>query len=267
MDSSPTKQARPVWPMNEDQEPISWPSAGPEGLSEDAQTIYRRAESGRPLTQDWLDPKAGRRWISQQEKDSYEPSERVLAAIEELKSVGLASYDSSYLFLNRVSKHYTVAEGRGSQLIRVYLNDSDSMDRVLLAVLVGADLESQDIRSNSMPRIVARARHATATDEEHSAASTALVEISAPTNPVFNFYGEVTFKGFLTGLNLYPLGADPLSWGENDPEDLCDYEAEDHDEHPFADYMPPKVELQPTAKGTIVEIECLPYRPYLVAQD
>lgn len=251
--------------MNGDQKPIDWPTAQPSALSEDAQTIYRYADSGRPLSRDYLDPKARRRYVSQEEGSSYEPSERVLAAIAELKAVGLADFKrkDKFLFINRVSENYTVAEGRGSQLIRAYIRNEETMTAKLLSVFVGGDIESRDSRSGEIPELTVRVRHATATDPEHDAASTALLTISAPTFPSFTGYGRMTFKGFLTEAWLYPMGTDPLVQDGLDPEDLCSHCDE---AHPFAPYLPPRVELPLSHRGTVVEIECLPLRPYLVAE-
>lgn len=261
---SKSPKTRPVWPMNEGQDPIDWPLAHPSTLSEDAQTIYRYADSGRPLSRDYLDPKARRSYISREEQDAYQPSERVLAAIKELKAVGLAEYKrkDGFLYIHRVSEHYTVAEGRGSQLIRAYLTDEGTLGKVLLGVFVGGDIESRDNRSEGMPEVTVRVRHATATDVEHDAASTAQLVIASPTFPVFSGYGRVTFKGFLTEASLYPLGTDPLTQEGFDPSELCD---QCEEPHPYAPYFPPKVQLPLTSKGTVVEIVCLPLRPYLVA--
>lgn len=257
---------RPVWPMNEGQDPIDWPLAQPSTLSEDAQTIYRYADSGRPLSRDYLDPKARRSYMSREEQDTYQPSERVLAAIEELKAVGLAEYKpkSKYLYISKVSEHYTVAEGRGSQLIRAYLTDEETLEKVLLGVFVGGDIESRDNRSGGIPELTVRVRHENATDVEHDASSTAQLVIAAPTFPTFGGYGRVTFQGFLTEAKLYPIGTDPLTQEDFDPSELCD---QCERPHPFAPYLPPTVELPLTSKGTVVEIVCLPLRPYLVAES
>lgn len=217
------------------------------------------------VSRDYLDPKARRSYLTQEEKNSYEPSERVLAAIDELKAVGLADYKrkSKFLFIHRVNEHYTVAEGRGSQLIRAYLTDEETLEKVLLGVFVGGDIESRDSRSGGMPELTVRVRHATATDVEHDAASTAQLAIAAPTFPVFGGYGRVTFQGFLTEASLYPLGTDPLTQEGFDPSELCD---QCEEPHPYAPYFPPKVQLPLSRKGTVVEIVCLPLRPYLVAE-
>lgn len=262
---SKSPKSRPVVPMNAGQDPIDWPLAQPSTLSEDAQTIYSYAESGRRLSRDYLDPKARRSYVSREEADAYEPSERVLAAIDELKAVGLAEFKrkDKFLFLTRVSGDYTVAEGRGSQLIRVWLQDEETLERILFAVFVGGDIESRDTRTGEIPELTVRVRHETATDVEHDAASTAQLVIAAPSYPIFGRYGRVTLKGFLTEANLYPYGVDPLTQDDFDPSELCDQCAEPH---PFAPYLPPKVKLPLSAKGTVVEIECLPLRPYLVAE-
>lgn len=263
--SKKTVIPRPVWPMNEGQDPIDWPLAQPSTLSEDAQTVYRYADSGRRLSRDYLDPKARRSYVSREDEAAYEPSERILAAIDELVAVGLADFKRKdrFLYIHRVEENYTVAEGRGSQLIKAYLRDEETHETSLLAVFVGGDIESRDNRGGEIPELTVRVRHATATDVEHDAASTAQLVIAAPTFPTFFNGGRVSFKGFLTEANLYPLGTDPLTQEDFDPSELCD---QCEKPHPYAPYLPPKVQLPLTSKGTVVEIVCLPLRPYLVAE-
>lgn len=256
-------KVRAISPMNKGREPLDWPIASPKTLSEDAQLVYRLAESGRPLTHDLFDSATRSRRVSPSDADAYRPSERVLAAIAELVAVGLASYSpkSRFLYITKVSDEYTVAEGRGSQLIHAYLVSPETDSRTLLGVFIGGDLESRDNRTDELAELTVRVRHATATDQEHDAASTALLVISAPSFPYFPGYGKVSFKGFLTQVNLYPFGVDPLTQKGYDPEEVCDM---CEDERPFAPFLPPAVELPLSRKGTVVEIECLPLRPYLV---
>ena len=265
---APLHQARPVWPMNEEHEPIDWPRALPSTLSEDAQIFYNRVQSGRPLKSDPFEKKQRTYDLYREAPAGYfTPSDRVIAAAAELEAVGLGRLERDrygYTYITKVSEHYTVAEGRGTQLIHVYIIDEESLNKVLLAVLVGGDLESRSEPNphSGIQEISVRARHATATDEEHDAASTALLKVSGFSAPAFSGYGLLSFRGFLTEAHLYGLGVDPLRQGEFDPKERCDDEG--CDGHPFAPYLPPKIRLP---KGTVVEVECLPYRPYLVAQD
>jgi hypothetical protein len=250
--------------MNEENGPITWPTAKPASLSADAQHFYAVVESHRPLDRDYFAERAKHRYVSQADADAYQPDERTLAAIAELEAVGLASYMPEYkaLSIQRVAKQYTVAEGRGSQLIRVFLEEG--FNRVLLAVLVGGDIESRSASGDGLSRLTVRSRHAIATDVEHDASSTAQLTVAAPSYPAFGGYGEMTFTGFLTEAHLYALGEDPLTQKGFDPAELCD-RCEGEDEHPYAPYLPPQVALPPTAVGTVVQVSCLPLRPYLVA--
>jgi hypothetical protein len=249
--------------MNE--KPIEWPLASPSSLSEDAQIMYKSTRGGK-LNRDIFDSKTKNRYISPAEEKTFEPTDRMMTAIRELEEVRLAKYSNKYghnLSLNRVHEHYTVAFGRGSQLIRVSTFAKYPDESELLAVLVGGDLENRGGRDKSVGEITVRSRHETATDFEHDASSTAHLVINLPTAPSFSGYGGMEFQGVLTSANLYPLGTDPLKQSDNDTrydDELCET---CEIPHPFAPYLPPSATwLQ---GPTFVIVDVLPLRPYTVS--
>lgn len=273
----------PIRTMNEPDRAITYPTAVPSSLSEDAQYVYAwgsdpEVSGRRDIKYDLFDPeqrKRSRHWFAA-EDDEYEPSQRILDAIAELEAEHLARYSPEYghnLQVTRVSKGYTVAKGRGSSLIEVYLTDRPGdhrRDGVLLAVLVGGDIESRDTTGNGVTQWTLRARHETATDFEHDAASTALLTVMNPSVPTFAGYGQMTFHAVLTEAHLYPLGTDPLTAEDGDTHagecDGLDYHSKEqtHEAHPFAPYLPPEVKL---SGPRFVAVETYPLRPYLVAAD
>jgi len=247
-------------------EPLSFPLAGLSAVSKDARELHRHAASGsgQYLERDIFDPKTRHRFIPKEEKDKFTPTDRMMSAIAELEAVGLARYEPKYraLYTSRVHKLYTYARGRGSQIITVSLFGKHEDDKRILAVLVGADLESRDRRSGQHgDEIAIRARHETATDFEHDASSTALLVVRNPSPPVFTGYGRLTFTGVLTEARLYEIGVDPLQINDGDTEagHTCDH-CDDH--HPFAPFQPPLVEdLQ---GPRFVTVETMPFQAYQV---
>jgi hypothetical protein len=258
----PARTALPVRPMNADQEPFDYPRALLASLSADAQRMYSLGQ-GRKLDRDVFDATRRRSHVPPDEAKAFQATERMLAAIAELEAARLATYDTTYgpvLRVTRVHERYTFAQGRGSQLIHVRVFDEHPDDARLLAVLLGGDLESRDTRS-SMSEIAVRSRHENATDFEHDASSTAMLTVRNISQPVFAGYGLMSFTGVLTEANLYPIGVDPLNAddGETRPGDTCT-RCEEH--HPFAPFMPPKVDSLSGAHFVTVEVR--PFRPYLV---
>lgn len=246
--------------------PLSFPLVGPSSVSKDARVLHRHAASGsgQHLDRDIFDPKTRHRFIPREEAESFTPTDRMMAAIAELQAVGLANYEPKFraLYTSRVHKLYTYARGRGSQIITVKLFDQDEMDSQLLAVLIGADLESRDRRGGQQgDEIAVRARHETATDFEHDASSTALLVVRNPSPPVFTGYGRMTFTGVLTEARLYGIGVDPLQVSDRDTETghMC-HRCDDH--HPFAPYQPPLVEELRIPR--FVTVETLPFQAYQV---
>jgi hypothetical protein len=258
--SGVTGASLPVRPMNEESEPFRYPLVGLSSVSEDAQRMHRHGSgSGRLET----DPFASQRYVSQEERKAFVPTERMLTAIAELEAVRLARYDTKWnnLYCHRVHEQYTVAYGRGSQIIRVSVFDEHPDEAQLLAVLIGGDLESRDTSRGGFETSV-RARHDTATDVEHDASSSAQLIVRNITQPNFAGYGRMTFTGVLTEASLYPIGTDPLlvDDDENSPGEICTA-CEEH--HPFAPFLPPQV--KGLEKRLFVTVETLPFRPYLVA--
>lgn len=259
-DSTP---AMPVRPM--DNRPIDFPLVNLSALSDDGLHMYRSTRGGR-LNRDVFDPKSRNRYIPPAEERAFEPKPRMLDTIRELEAARLATYSSSHghsLSLTRVHEHYTVAYGRGSQLIKVSTFTDHPEEAELLAVLVGGDLESRDSSAFRLSEIAVRSRHEDATDFEHDASSTAQLVVRNPAPPVFTGYGRMQFHGVLTEAHLYPLGADPLQQSDEDtkydgePCDSCEVP------HPYAPYLPPKAAW---LQGPVfVIVETLPLRPYLVA--
>lgn len=247
------------------EKPLSFPLASLSAVSRDARELHRHAASGsgQYLERDIFDPKTRHRFIPKEEKEKFIPTDRMMAAIAELEAVGLGRYEPKYraLYTSRVHKLYTYARGRGSQIITVSLFGKHEDDKRLLAVLVGADLETRDRGGRLGEEIAVRARHETATDFEHDASSTAVLVIRNVSQPVFRGYGHIEFTGVLTEARLYEIGTDPLQVSDRDtePGHACDH-CEDH--HPFAPYQPPLVE---DLKGAhFVTVEARPFKPYQV---
>lgn len=222
-----------------------YPIAHPSSLSADAQMVYRSDHSGR-VDRDLLDPKTAHRYVTREDAAAYEPSKRLLAAIDELVAVGLARYDAEYKSLSLVPVHenYTVAHGSGTYLAEVRIVPVDYGRRplykgALLAVLDGADMS---IETTEGAWMVARveARHPEATDFEHDTSKTASLEIAGLA--LLSMYGsETRYVGTLIDARLYPLGTDPLTQSEPDTEPgMCDGEGYgEHDPHSFAPFLPP----------------------------
>lgn len=261
---SETNTVQPVRPMNDDR-PITFPMKGLSSLSEDARTMYEYGQ-GHSLNRDVFDPKTRNRWITPADEKKFQPTERMMAGIRELEAARLGRYSSSYghtLSVERVHEHYTVAYGRGSQLIRVSTFSKHPDEAELLAVLVGGDLESRETSAGRLPEVSVRCRHEDATDVEHDASSTAQLLVKNPTMPVFAGYGHQRFHGVLTDAHLYPLDADPLQQTDEDTDEAGELCTSCEIPHPFAPYLPPQAGW---LKGPVfVVVETYPLRPYLVA--
>jgi hypothetical protein len=258
---APARSALPVRPMNMERA-VDYPLAGPSSLSADAQHMYIHGR-GRKLDRDVFDRSQRNKYVSGEDAEAFEPTERMLTAIAELEAVRLASYSTTYgpaLRVTRVHEQYTYAQGRGTQLITVSVFDEHPDEAQLLAVIIGGDLEGRDAR-RGVTEVEVRSRHEDATDFEHDASSTALMVVRNISQPVFLGYGHMSFTGVLTEANLYPIGVDPLTAddGDTSPGEPCTYCEEPH---PFAPFQPPKV---PALSGAhFVTVEVRPFRPYLV---
>lgn len=251
-------------PMN-GEHAITWPTRKPADLSEDARAFRKASMHSHKLDRDFFAPRAERLYVTRDDAAAYEPSARDLAAIAELESVGLTAYSPEYRVIShtRIHEHYTVAYGRGSQLIRVSVVHPELRDTpMLLAVLVGADLEQNDSRAfEGITELAVHARHETATDSEHYASTSAMLRLLNPTPATFGGYGRVTLHGLLVEAHLYELGIDPITQADLDTRPgICD---SCEDRHPFAPYLPPKVG-DFDARPAMVRVECLPIRPYSV---
>jgi hypothetical protein len=255
-------KALPVRPMND--MPIDYPLGPVSSVSEDAQLLHRAARRKQKLDRDVFDDTRLHAWVKDDEAEAFQPTERMFAAIAELEAARLATYSPDFksLYATTVDKQYTVAYGRGSQLIRISRTDEYEHERRLLAVLVGGDIESRDSR-NGTSRFDVQARHENATDFEHDASSAAKLELIAVSQPTFAGYGHVKLTALLTKAYLYPIGTDPLTMSDQDTTggEWCDgkYCGE---RHPYAPHLPPEVES--LGQGTLVTVEALPLRPYEV---
>ena len=259
-DSTP---AMPVRPM--DRRPITYPTKGYGSLSEDARTMYKFGR-GRRLNRDVFDAKTRDRWVSRADEEAFTPTDRMMGAIRELEAAGMARYSDSHghsLSVTRVHEHYTVAYGRGSQLITVSTFTKYPEQAELLAVLVGGDLESQDTSGDRLSEVSVRCRHEDATDIEHDASSVAQLLVNNPTMPVFAGYGLMRFHGVLTEAFLYPLGVDPLNQIGDDTGEAGELCTLCETPHPFAPYLPPAAGW--LNAPVFVVVETYPLRPYLVA--
>ena len=256
---------RPVRFMNDEARPLTWPIAAPASLGEDARTLYSDGHSIK-LDRDYFAPRARSWHVARDTGDKYEPTPRDLAAIAEIEAYRLGSFSKQYkqLSFTPTRDDYTVVEGRGSQYVEVYVHEGESLtERRLLAVLVGADLEMRGAYlRTAMRELVVRARHEDATDFEHDASSTALLTILNPTPAEFTSYGRVTLSGLLTEAKVYSLGVDPLAQSDEDMQagEVC---TACFPAHPFAPYLPPEL-LPLGGRPLVVDIECLPIRPYLM---
>lgn len=263
-------QHLPVRPMNDAETLLNYPRVNPLDyaghISRDAALLLSRFGK-RAINFDIFDPKAKPpRPRYGTTGTIFTPTPRILAAIQELVDARLAYYDhrNNEHLLNAPSLHreYTVAHGRGSSFIRVSTFTESADDAELLAVLIGADLETQDSRHNRMPQLMVRARHENGTDIEHDSSSTALFTIQNPTMPVFTGYGGMELQGTLSSARFYHLGFNPLSAddGETVPGEHC---TECTPPHPFVAYQPS--ECSTIDYPVYVKVEVLPLRPYLVA--
>lgn len=90
--------------MGNPEHPLDYPTMMPSALSEDAQMVYENsARLFRNVDVDLLDPKAHLRYVSEADRNKFEPSQRVLAAIAELEEARIATYrpDSRSLVVTR----------------------------------------------------------------------------------------------------------------------------------------------------------------------
>lgn len=255
--------------MNRRKDPVEWPTASPAVLSEDARALYGAGRQ-RELDRDWFAPRAGSRYVSPEEKSAYEPGARDLAAVAEIEAAGLGRLRGRTLYCTPVHERYTVAYGRGTQLVKVYLIDSAYMEETLLAVLVGADFESRDQRRDGLVELSVATRHEDGTDVEEDASRTALIEVLNPGPPVFQGYGRVQMSGLLRKAQLWPIGTDPALMGDEgrgttaliEPEMCMDCEKA----HPYVPYLPPE-DSDEGLKGSLVKLVAVPVRSYAVSTD
>lgn len=153
----------------------------------------------------------------------------------------------------KVHPTYVTAAGRGTTVGFVTVKGSDDYTDLLLATVIGGDVEPRD-----GGKVTYRARHVTATDEEHDAASTFLIELDSATfHP--GMYGRWDVTGWATKVHMYGTSADP-----EDRSRLCEHDG--CDRHGFAPFLPPEVEdprvLHLPRK---VKVETFPIRHYLLA--
>lgn len=196
-------------------------------------------------------------------QDKMGLTERMRAAVDELEAIGVAKWREEYLSLSTTPIHtaYTIAQGRGSNFVRVYADDPDLYPRgILLAVALGGDIRPSDLWGRPGAELVVR--HHTATDFEHDAAYTMRMSMWMIGSPELSDYGGAKVQGVVRDYYAYPMGVDPTKVEDDEtPEKMCTSE---HCEtpHPFAPYLPPQLEA---LTGELVTIELRPMRPWRIA--
>lgn len=243
-------------------EPLSYPLAGPSTLSADAALLLEHGSgygAGRLDRDLFAGERELRRYVTEEQARAFVPTSRMIAALEELKSAGLTGWrpGASSFRATALHKHYTYARGRGAHFIKISTFDEHPDDSKLLAVLMGADLQSR--RSDyDLDVIELLAQHPTACDIEHSTSHTAKLVVANPSVPRFSRMGNITFTGVLRQAYLYPIGVDPLrAYGDDGPSDeLCSMDG--CEPHPFAPYL--GQEIADLRKPTFVRVEVSPLR-------
>lgn len=241
----------------------TYPTTGVSVLSEDALTLYRYGvERGgnAMLNGDPFDPKA--RYSHGAKAGDYAPSERVLAAAQELEQHSLGSLDTKYctiLHVTPVAKNYTVANGRGSYFAQVWVSETpirSSGEGRLLATLVGARLEECPDQGRGPGTLNVEVLHKTATDVEHDTARVARIVITCPEVRLSAWGTSVEVNGVLMEhAHLYPLGQDPTEHeGDQDTRTGTCTSEYCEKSHPFAPYIPPEVQT----RGLYVQVVAQP---------
>jgi len=205
------------------------------------------------------------------QREVYRPSERFLAAVQELQASGLGFYDRRLGILRTTGVHplYTVARGHGMYFAQVSVISADQVHRpsahsgLLLATFVGADFNLRNT-DGAWAVWCLEVLHATATDVEHDDAKVARMIVA---NPVImaTVDGMVEYAGTLTDARLYPPGTDPLTVADVDTTPgVCD---EEDEPHPFAPYLPPQRGDVAALVPSLVTVETYPLRSFEVADS
>jgi len=232
---------------------LIYPLTHPSTLSPDAQAVYfaKTDHQGRlyqdPFTDEVdLDPRA--------QREVYRPTERFLAAADELQAHGLGRYDRERGQLHRTCVHplYTVARGRGMYFASVSLAWTDHVrsqypsrvhrppvhDKLLLGTCIGADFNYRGTDGGWAVWCLEVGHH-TATDVHHERARVGVMIVA---NPVIteSSGGVQSCVGTLTDARLYPLGTDPLTAADSSPGFPFVVCNEEDEPHRFAMYLPPE---------------------------
>lgn len=154
-----------------------------------------------------------------------------------------------------VSTHYTRAAGAGDVLVVVREADLNNPGHrgALVAVIEGATTMLR--RDRTVPELTIRARHATATDADHSSSGLFAADVVLP--QLLEARDATTlWGGTITELHAYPAGTDPLTVDDGDTRPgTCEH---CENAHPFAPYLPPRTYTGPLL--VTVEISPLPHR-------
>ena len=214
-----------------------YPLIRPEQLSNPARVLY--SQLGRP----------GSRREAQRCAEDYPE------LVAELVDAGLATTGwKGELEHVAVSAHYSRATGDGSVLVVIREANLDfPHNGALLAVIEGATTMLR--RDRAVTELTLRAHRDGVTDFEHSAARLFSADVVLP-QLLEARDAQTMWAGTLTELNAYAAGVDPLTVNDGDthPGTCSDCETG----HPFAPYLPPRIQTGPTM--VTVEISPLPAR-------
>jgi hypothetical protein len=256
---------------------VTYPTRRVEDLSTDAWALHSTPldVQGRLRSDPFLP--VNEACVARRSREDYRPSQRVLAAAAELASAGLGSFDADRAVLRaeRLHPQYTVARGVGRYLAQVRLAypgnpGRDPVSDQWLAALIGADFDDSAGGSGGVWRHYRlQTLHPAATDIEHDASRTAVLEIVNPVMLSLN-QGVMTWAGTLTDIRLYPFGVDPLTVDDRDTRaGQCEGQQKhfgpDHADHPLAPYQPsPRPETEDLV-GRTVRIDLYPIVAFDVA--
>jgi len=233
---------------------LSYPLTHPSTLTPDAQVVYsaKTDHQGRlyqdPFTDEVdLDPRA--------QREVYRPTERFLAAAEELEAHGLGRYDRErgQLHLTYVHPLYTVARGRGRYFASVSLVWTDYVrqhyppfrqhrppvhEKLLLGTFIGADFNYRGTDGGWAVWCL-EVLHATATHTRHEPVRVGVMNV---VNPVIteSSGGVQSCVGTLTDARLYRPGMDPITAADSSPGFPFVVCNEEDEPHRLAMYLPPE---------------------------
>ncbi len=260
---------------------LTYPLTSPSALNPDARVLYstRTDYDGRLY---WGDPFATAEETkvdTREQREVYRPTERFLAAADELEAHRLGSYDRELEQLHRTRVHplYTVARGSGMYFASVSLVRTDHVrsqypshvhrpsvhDELLLGTFIGADFNYRGTDGGWAVWCL-EVGHATATDLHHERARVGVMIVA---NPVITESrdGVQSCAGTLTDARLYPPGTDPLTVADSSsgfPSMVCNEEDEPHQ---FALHLPPERDALAALIPSLVTVSMYPLCSYEAA--